>query len=124
MENENKKEFRNYCVYNDEAEEEEDMKVDKFYSLLRSFRESRNRLRQREFHNRLEKDETNNKKKKMKTEPCFELQDFTADFHFREFPLDFSDPIPVPNNTVKNNNNGEKKEQLKEHALVDLKLAL
>ncbi|MCI87451.1 hypothetical protein A2U01_0108734 [Trifolium medium] len=54
----------------------------------------------------------------MKTEPCFQLQDFTADFHFREFPLDFSDLVPS------NNNNGEKKEQLEEHALVDLKLAL
>ncbi|GAU25538.1 hypothetical protein TSUD_38960 [Trifolium subterraneum] len=123
MENQNKKEIRNCVDYYNDDEEEEEMKVEKFYSLLRSFRESRNRLRQREFHNQLAKDESNNNnKKKMKTEPCFELQDFTTDFQFREFPLDFSDP--VPNNTMKNNNNGEKNEQLKEHAVVDLKLAL
>jgi hypothetical protein len=116
MENQNKKEIRINSVDENEEEEEEEMKVERFYSLLKSFRESRNRLRQREFNNQLEKIDGNNKK--IKTEPSFELKDFTTDFQFRELPLDF------PNHTLKNNNNGEKKEQLKEHALVDLKLAL
>jgi hypothetical protein len=121
MENQNKKEIRiNSVDENEEEEEEEEMKVERFYSLLRSFRESRNRLRQREFNNQLEKIDGNNKK--IKTEPSFELKDFTTDFQFRELPLDF--PNPVPNHTIKNNNIGEKKEQLKEHALIDLKLAL
>ncbi|WJX13514.1 hypothetical protein P8452_03898 [Trifolium repens] len=116
MENQNKKQVRNCVDENKEEEEEEEMKVEIFYSLLKSFRESRNRLRQREFNNQLEK--TNSSNKKIKTEPSFELNDFITDFQFRELPLDF------PNHTIKNNNNGEKKEQLKEHALVDLKLAL
>ncbi|CAK8572681.1 unnamed protein product [Lathyrus sativus] len=109
MENK-KKEVRNDG--DDSDEEKEDMKIEKFYSLLRSFRDARDRLRRREeLHDQLDQKERN--KKKMKIEPCFELQDFTTDIHF---PFNFSDP-------VKNNKKSEKKDQLKEHAL-DLKLSL
>lgn len=113
MEN-NKKVFRNSGDDDASEEEKEEMKIEKFYSLLRSFRDARDRLRRREeLHDHIDQNESNKKKMK-KTEPCFELQDFTTDIHFR---LNFPDPVK--------NNNGEKKkkEQLKEHAL-DLKLSL
>ncbi|XP_058742716.1 uncharacterized protein LOC131615348 [Vicia villosa] len=112
MENKTKKEVRNDGY--DSEEEKEEMKIEKFYSLLRSFREARDRLRRREeLHDHIDQNESNKKRMK-KTEPCFELQDFTTEIHF---PLNFPDPVK--------NNNGEKKkkEQLKEHAL-DLKLSL
>jgi len=113
---ENKK---NDLNHNDE--EEEEMKIEKFCSLLRSFRDARDRLRKREseLHDQLEKYEGN--KKKIKTEPCFELQDFTTDIQFRKLPLNFLNP--VPNDTIKDNNMVEKKKQRKEHT-IDLKLVL
>ncbi|KAL5068976.1 hypothetical protein RYX36_019863 [Vicia faba] len=111
MENKNKR-IRNDGY--DSEEEKEEMKIEKFYSLLRSFRDARDRLRRREELHDDQLDQNERNKKKMKTEPCFELQDFTTDIHF---PFNFTDP-------VKNNNNVEKKKQpLKEHAL-DLKLSL
>lgn len=116
---ENKKnEVRNDLNDKQEEEEEEEMEIEKFCSLLRSFRDARDRLRRREseLHDQLEKYESN--KKKMKTEPpCFELQDFTTDIQFRKLPLNFLNP--VANYTIVDNNKVEKKE----HTL-DLKLAL
>lgn len=113
---ENKKNEENN-VLNKNEEEEEDMEIEKFCSLLRNFRDARDRLRQRELELRdqLEKYESN--KKKMKTEPCFELQDFTTDVQFRKLPLNFINP--VANDKIIENNKVEKKE----HTL-DLKLAL
>ncbi|KAK7278144.1 hypothetical protein RJT34_23170 [Clitoria ternatea] len=123
---ENKK--REVGTGNNEVEDE--MKMEKFYSLLRGFRDARDRRRRELIE--LEKNESN-KKKKMKgvttmkgnAEVSFEWQDFTTEIQFRKPPSVF--PNPVPCDTNKDNNKGKKKEaQHQQHKdlALDLKLAL
>ncbi|KAK7344353.1 hypothetical protein VNO77_13867 [Canavalia gladiata] len=103
-------------------EVEDEMKMEKFYSLLRSFRDARDR-RRRELVE-LEKNESNRKKMKgtpttkAKAEVSFEWQDFTSEIHFRKPPLVF--PNPIPCEAIKDNKGKKKKEDL----ALDLKLAL
>jgi len=104
----------------------DEMKMEKFYSLLRSFRDARDR-RRRELME-LEKNESNRKKMKAattstnpKAEVAFEFQDFTTDIHFRKPPLVF--PNPISCDTGKDINKGKKNKDQNDVAL-DLKLAL
>ena len=85
----------------DELNLEEEMKMDKFYSLLRSFREARDRRRKEleELDQKMiRSSESNNKKSKI-TEtniwvPSFESGDFTTEVEFRKPPLIFPSPSP------------------------------
>ncbi|KAL5561067.1 hypothetical protein UlMin_030814 [Ulmus minor] len=72
-------------------EEEEEVKIEKFFSLIRSYREARNRLM------RKESIEKKNKRVKMMTKeeeesnrnswvPSFESEDFTEEVGFRSEP--------------------------------------
>ncbi|RDX73331.1 hypothetical protein CR513_47069, partial [Mucuna pruriens] len=95
--------------------DDDEMKMEKFYSLLRSFRDARDR-RRRELLELEEKNEKNmNKKMKAKAE------DFTTEIQFRKPPLIF--PNPIPCDTTKDNKGKKNKEQHQDLAL-DLKLAL
>lgn len=102
-------------------DDDDEMKMEKFYSLLRSFREARDR-RRRELQD-LENNQLSNKKIKVETAAAsFEWQDFTTEIHFRKPPSIFPNPVPRDTNKVKDNNKGKKKEQL--HKDLDLNLAL
>ncbi|XP_020225754.1 uncharacterized protein LOC109807610 [Cajanus cajan] len=106
-------------------QEEDEMKMEEFYSLLRSFRNARDRRRRE-----LEKDESKSKKMKPHTptttpkpqpEVSFQFQDFTTEIHFRKPPLLFPNPIPCD---TTNNNNAIKKNEQQHDLALDLKLAL
>lgn len=101
-------------------EMEDETKMEMFYSLLRSFRDARDRRRRE-----LEKNESSCRKKmKTKAEASFEWQDFTTEIHFRKPPVLF--PKPVPCDIVKDNK-GKRKEQQQQHQNhddLDLNLAL
>ncbi|KAK7392204.1 hypothetical protein VNO78_20634 [Psophocarpus tetragonolobus] len=101
-----------------EGDDDDEMKMEKFYSLLRSFRHARD-VRRRELE--LEQHQSNRKRMKAKPEVSFEFQDFTADIHFRKPPLVF--PNPIPCDTSKDNQGKNKNEQQQDHGL-DLQLAL
>ncbi|XP_027367798.1 protein NIM1-INTERACTING 1-like [Abrus precatorius] len=121
MENK-KKEVRD----GEDDEVEEEMKMEKFYSLLRSFRDARDR-RRREL---LESDNNERNRKKMKgdtttnakAEVSFEWQDFTTETHFRQPPLVF--PNPIPCDAIKDNKGSKKKKEQQHDLALDLKLTL
>ncbi|XP_061373643.1 uncharacterized protein LOC133315970 [Gastrolobium bilobum] len=121
MENKKKREV----TVGDDGEVEDEIKMEKFYSLLRSFRDARDR-RRRELKE-LETIESNKKKMKTttaskpKSDTCFEWQDFTTEIHFRKPPLVFPNPVTVEDN---NNKGKTKSEQQQQHDSLDLKLAL
>ncbi|KAH7516940.1 hypothetical protein FEM48_Zijuj09G0009000 [Ziziphus jujuba var. spinosa] len=111
---------------------EEEMKIERFFALIRSFREARNRCRRREeLYDQLSEKEK--EKKKMKREdffkledqkqsnwiPSFEREDFTTQVEFLGLPQVF--PPPCPNFTAKNHHHP--KQPVQDHAL-DLKLSL
>ena len=116
------------CGHDGDEDLEDEMKMEKFYSLLRSFRDARDQ-RRRELQE-LEKHESSVKKMKTnnntvvkpKAEPSFEWQDFTTEIEFRKPPLVF--PNPIPCDTVEDPKKGKKKEQQRLDHALDLKLAL
>ncbi|XP_044492598.1 protein NIM1-INTERACTING 1-like [Mangifera indica] len=115
MENE-KAELR-VCNAEDELQEEE--KIEKFFSLIRSFQEARNRRREQ-----LNESEEKAKKNKIRRVdngheeqsswvPSFEWQDFTEEIEFRRPPIVLPSPC----------NKKEEKKRVKDDGL-DLKLTL
>lgn len=115
----------------DDQNEEE--RMEKFFALIRGFHEARNRRR-----NELNEIEARNKKKMRKSDdhresgwvPAFQWEDFTQGIEFRKQPpppppsLLF--PAGVPNcNVIINKKEDKKKlEEYNEGGLLDLKLAL
>jgi hypothetical protein len=103
-----------------EDEQEEEAKMEKFFALIKSFREARN-YRRKELMNDLEKKKNNNKKmKRVDGEqsswvPKFEWEDFTKEVEFIKPPLIF----PAPCNEEK-----DKKDQREDESGLDLKLTL
>ncbi|CAJ1874138.1 unnamed protein product [Sphenostylis stenocarpa] len=106
------------------AAEEEEMKMEMFYALLRRFRDARDRRRKE-----LEELEKSEKRRKVGTEqhcgwvPSFEWEDFTNEVEFRGQPLCFTTPppstaSPSPRATHKQRNNDQR------HHSLDLNLAL
>ncbi|KAH7578197.1 hypothetical protein ACOSP7_000599 [Xanthoceras sorbifolium] len=105
-------------------EDKEDEKMEKFFSLIRSFHEARNRRRQ-------ELNDLEDKRKKNKIRRCngadqqqssswvpsFEWQDFTEEIEFRRPPTIF--PTPYNNKDL-----GNKKQRRQEEDGLDLKLTL
>ncbi|KAB1202654.1 Protein NIM1-INTERACTING 1 [Morella rubra] len=103
-----------------EDDEEDQVKMEKFYALIRSFREARNYYKRKEL-NELEKKNKNKKMKRVGGDeqpsswvPKFEREDFTEDVEFRRPPLIF----PSPCNKEENKKAGEDEGDL------DLKLTL
>lgn len=112
---ENDKSFRN----GEAEQEEEEAKMEKFFALIRSFREARN-YRRKELMN---DSQVINNKKKMKRVggddhsswvPKFEWEDFTKEVEFVRPPLIFPGPC----------NNKEKDKEEQEDSGLDLKLTL
>ncbi|GMJ09242.1 hypothetical protein HRI_004593400 [Hibiscus trionum] len=108
----------------DDREEQEDEKMEQFFSLLRNFREACNK-RKHELRQRDHDEEINKKMKKNKTSklgedersswvPRFEREDFSAEFEFRR-PLVF---FPTPYNKK------EGKKKLEDGDGLDLNLSL
>ena len=112
---ENDKSFRNG---EDKQEEEEEAKMEKFFALIRSFREARN-YRRKELMN---DSQVMNNSKRMKRVggdhsswvPKFEWEDFTKEVEFVRPPLIFPSPC----------NNKEKDKEEREDSGLDLKLTL
>jgi hypothetical protein len=89
-------------------EQEEEVKMEKFFALIRSFREARNYYRRKDL-NELEKKRKSNKKMKMMGGgdhqqqqsscwvPKFEKEDFTNEVEFRRPPLVFPAPCSKEN---------------------------
>ncbi|TKY61677.1 NIM1-INTERACTING 1 [Spatholobus suberectus] len=106
----------------DDDEVEEEMKMDKFYALLRRFRDARDR-RRKELEE-LEKSES--KKRKVGAEqhsvwvPSFEREDFTNDVQFRGPPLRF----PAPSTSSSPRGTDKRKNEQRLHDSLDLNLAL
>ncbi|XP_059440065.1 protein NIM1-INTERACTING 1-like [Corylus avellana] len=106
-----------------DEEDEEEAKMEKFFALIRSFREARNYYKRKEM-NELEKKKRSNKKMKMMCSgddlqksscwvPKFEQEDFTREVEFRRPPLVFPSPC-----------NKEKAKKGEAEVGLDLKLAL
>ena len=101
--------------------EEEERKMERFYSLLRSFHNARNR--RRKDLDDLEKNDTKSKKMKTMTKqeastwvPSFEWEDFTTEIEFRKPSL----VVPNP----RDRRDTGKKEIPEDDVGLDLKLAL
>lgn len=103
-------------VEEEDEEEGDDVKMEKFFALIRSFREARNYYKRKEMNGEMEeKKKKSNKKMKMMMAggdeqqqqqqkssswvPKFEQEDFTKEVEFRGPPLVF----PVPCNKEKPN---------------------
>ena len=99
----------------DKEEEDDERKMDKFYELITSFREARNRLRQEIIINNINTNNDEKQREKMKTKkrksssegheeiaaswvPSFELEDFTSQVEFRGIPTSFPAPAIPCNN--------------------------
>ena len=106
-----------------DEEEEDEVKMEKFFALIRSFREARNYYKRKEM-NELEKKKRSNKKMKMMCGgadmqkpsswvPKFKPEDFTGEVEFRRPPLVFPSPC-----------NEEKAKKGEAEVVLDLKLAL
>ncbi|KAK7269575.1 hypothetical protein RIF29_22307 [Crotalaria pallida] len=125
---ENKK--KEAATHDGDHEIEDETKMEMFYSLLRSFRDARDRRRRELLQQELEKnDEESKSRKKMKTkkaEASFEWEDFTSEIQFRKPPLIF--PKPIPRDSRVTDNKGKKKEEQqqlhRQNLDLDLKLAL
>ncbi|TXG63245.1 hypothetical protein EZV62_010239 [Acer yangbiense] len=111
-------------------QKEEDEKMEKFFDLIRSFHEARNRRKQelneledkrmkKNKIRRLSKDHEDRKQQPSSWVPSFEWQDFTEEIEFRMPPTVFPSPCNYKNKELEN-----KKQQRKEDDGLDLKLTL
>lgn len=102
--------------------EDEEERIDKFYALIRNFREERNRLRNELIisnnHDQLEMIRKKNKRKYCNESsswtPTFELEDFKQDYFIKK-PLQIFPPPPPPR---------KKQEEDRDENGLDLKLTL
>ncbi|MED6131218.1 hypothetical protein PIB30_007907 [Stylosanthes scabra] len=108
--------------HHDDDDSGDEAKMEKFYSLLRRFRDARDRRKSelKEMENNNQESNVINKKAKT-AEVSFVLQDFTTEIEFRKPPLVF--PNPVRCDAVTDAKKG-KKEQRQQDRPLDLKLAL
>ena len=103
-------------------EEEEEEKIEKFFALIRSFRDARDCRRNELKEQSKNKNKNKQKQNKRKAEhdhdnpqsswvPKFRLEDFTQEIEFKSLPLKYPSPC--------NNNHKEDKD-----SVLDLNLAL
>ncbi|XAR61453.1 hypothetical protein NMG60_11035158 [Bertholletia excelsa] len=116
----------------DRNSEEEDEKMDKFFALIKSFRDARHRRMEELKKQNTTQNSPDNKNKKRKAEhgqgqdqdrgqpswvPSFQLEDFLQEVEFRSPPLTF----PAPRN---NRNFQQQSDEIDKDTGLDLRLTL